>query len=122
MPKTTRLDLRQQVGQLLIMGFEGLAMDSKLRITLNSLEPAGVILFARNIETPQQTWNLLRESQATSPYPMFLCVDVEGGNVDRLQNVIAPTPSAEAVFATRNPRLYRMHGNILGLEVRALGF
>ena len=122
MPKTTKLDLRQQVGQLLIMGFDGLALDSKLRITLSSLGPAGVILFARNIETPQQTWDLLRESQSTSRYPMFLCVDVEGGNVDRLQNVIAPTPSAEAVFLTRNPRLYRMHGNILGLEVRALGF
>ena len=122
MPKTTTLDLRQQVGQLLIMGFDGLALESKLRITLGSLEPGGVILFARNIESPQQTWDLLHECQSTARYPMFLCVDMEGGNVDRLKDVIAPAPSAESVFATRNPRLYRMHGNIVGLEVRALGF
>lgn len=122
MPKSTKLDLYQQVGQLLIMGFDGLALDNKLRITLSALHPGGVILFLRNIESPKQTWELLRECQSTARYPMFLCVDVEGGNVDRLNKVFAPTPSVESVFATGNPRLFRMHGNILGLEVRALGF
>ena len=122
MPKTAALDLRRQVGQLLILGFDGLAMEAKLRITLSSLEPAGVILFARNIESPQQTWSLLRDCQATARFPMFLCVDMEGGNVDRLKDLIAPTPSAADVAATNNPRIYRMHGNVIGLEARALGF
>jgi len=104
------------------MGFDGLAMDSKLRITLASLEPGGVILFARNIDSAQQTWSLLRDCQSTAQLPMFLCVDMEGGTVDRLKNVISPAPPAEKVFATGNPRLFGMHGNIIGLEVRALGF
>lgn len=122
MAKTTTLDLRQQVGQLLIMGFDGLALDSKLRTTLATLEPGGVILFARNIESAQQTWSLLRDCQSTARFPMFLCVDMEGGTVDRLKNIIAPAPSAESVFATGDPRLFRLHGNVIGLEVRALGF
>jgi beta-N-acetylhexosaminidase len=53
---------------------------------------------------------------------MFLCVDLEGGTVDRLKKVIAPAPSVEQVFATGNRKLFRMHGHILGLEARALGF
>ena len=53
MAKTTTQDLRQQVGQLLILGYDGLAVDSKLRTTLSTLQPSGVILFARNIEEPQ---------------------------------------------------------------------
>jgi beta-N-acetylhexosaminidase len=122
MAKTTILDLRAQIGQLLIMGLSGLALDAKLRTTLSSLQPGGVILFARNIEEPKQTWSLLRESQATAQLPMFLCVDLEGGTVDRLKNVIAPAPPAEKVFVTGSPKLFRMHGNILGLEARALGF
>jgi len=81
-----------------------------------------VILFARNIEEPRQTWQLLRDSQASTPVPMFLCVDLEGGTVDRLKKVIAPAPSVEQVFATGNRKLFRMHGHILGLEARALGF
>src|SRR5260221_10818645 len=122
MAKTTTQDLRQQVGQLLILGYDGLAVDSKLRTTLTTLQPSGVILFARNIEESCQTWKLLRDSQATTPIPMFLCVDLEGGTVDRLKKVIAPAPSVEQVFLSGNRRLWRMHGNILGLEARALGF
>ena len=114
--------LRRQVGQLLIIGYDGLAIDSKLRTTLSTLQPSGVILFARNIEEPRQAWRLLRDSQRTTSVPMFLCVDLEGGTVDRLKKVIAPAPSVQDVFATSNPKLFRMHGKILGLEARALGF
>lgn len=122
MAKSTRLELRQQVGQLLIMGYDGVELDSRLRTMLNTLQPGGVILFARNIESPRQTWKLLKDSQATTPVPMFLCVDLEGGSVDRLKNVIAPAPSVRDVFDTSDRKLFRMHGHILGLEARALGF
>ena len=122
MAKKTTLELRQQVGQLLIMGYDGLEMDAQLQSMLSTIQPGGVILFARNIEGASQTWKLLRDSQATTPIPMFLCVDLEGGTVDRLKKVIAPAPSVEDVFATGDKKLWRMHGNILGLEARALGF
>jgi beta-N-acetylhexosaminidase len=122
MAKTKTQDLRRDVGQLLILGFDGTGIDSKLRTTLSTLQPGGVILFARNIEEPKQTWRLLLDSQAATRIPMFRCVDLEGGTVDRLKKVIAPAPSVEQVFATGNRKLFRMHGNILGLEARALGF
>jgi beta-N-acetylhexosaminidase len=122
MASTSKLDLRRQVGQLLIMGYDGLEMDTHLRTTLSSLQPGGVILFARNIESPRQTWKLLKNSQATTAFPMFLCVDLEGGTVDRLKKVIAPAPAVQDVFNTSQPKLWRMHGQILGLEARALGF
>ncbi len=107
---------------MLIMGYDGLDIDTHLRTTLSSLQPGGVILFARNIESPQQTWKLLKDSQATTAAPMFLCVDLEGGTVDRLKKVIAPAPAVQDVFNTSQPKLWRMHGHILGLEARALGF
>jgi beta-N-acetylhexosaminidase len=122
MAKNTAKDLRRQVGQLLILGFDGVELDDRLRNRLAALQPGGVILFARNIESPSQTWKLLREAQAACAEPQFLCVDLEGGTVDRLKNIIAPAPSVETVFATGNRKLWRMHGNILGLEARALGF
>jgi beta-N-acetylhexosaminidase len=122
MATTTTQDLRRQIGQLLVLGFDGVTMDSKLKTMLASLRPSGVILFARNIQNAEQTWELLRECQAAVSTPMFLCVDMEGGTVDRLKNVIAPAPSVQTVFKTGNRKLFRMHGNIIGLEARALGF
>jgi beta-N-acetylhexosaminidase len=118
----SKLDLRAQVGQTLIMGFDGLEMSGKLRTTLETLQPAGVILFARNIKEPRQTWELLRECQRAVATPLFLCVDMEGGTVDRMRDVIAPLPSAAAVFASGNRKLFRLHGRVVGQECGALGF
>ncbi len=122
MPSKASIELRQQVGQLLIMGFDGATLSTRLRMSLATLCPAGVILFKRNIEEPAQTHALLREAQKVASTLMFLCVDMEGGTVDRLRDVIAPVPSVAEVAAVGSKSLSRKHGRIIGNEVRALGF
>jgi beta-N-acetylhexosaminidase len=81
-----------------------------------------VILFARNVMSPQQTWQLLRDCQKHVAAPLFTCVDLEGGTVDRLRDVLGATPSAAEVFSARDRKLYRRHGEIIGANCRALGF
>ncbi|MGO9515671.1 MAG: beta-N-acetylhexosaminidase [Candidatus Korobacteraceae bacterium] len=122
MPSKSSLDLRQQVGQLLIMGFDGTSLSTRLRLTLATLCPSGTILFKRNIDEPAQTHALLREAQKTASTPMFLCVDMEGGTVDRLRDMVAPVPSVAEVAAAGSKKLFPKHGRIIGEEVRALGF
>src|SRR5690242_11626605 len=120
--KKTTFDLRQQVGQLLLMGFDGTESTARLRSMLGRLQPGGIILFKRNITAARQCWELLRESQKVVSIPAFLCVDMEGGTVDRLKDVIAPAPSASDIAGSGNKKLYRMHGRVLGDECRCLGF
>ena len=115
-------DLARLVGQLLIFGFEGTELSTRLKTTLGALQPGGLILFARNIETPRQTHALLRSAQRLVESKMFLCVDLEGGTVDRLRDAVAPAPSVAEVAASQRPRLFREHGRVIGKEVRALGF
>ena len=110
------------VGQLLIVGFEGVEMNSHLASVLTRLQPAGVILFARNIQSSEQTWQLLRHCQKCVDAPLFTCVDLEGGTVDRFRDVLGATPSAAEVFATDDPRMFRRHGEIIGENCRTLGF
>jgi len=114
--------VQNQIGQLLIVGFDGREMTSRITALLKRLQPAGVILFARNIKTPEQTWRLLRECQKCVSTPLFTCVDLEGGRVDRLRDVLGPAPSAAEVFATCDRKLFRKHGQIIGENCRALGF
>ena len=111
-----------QPGQLIILGFDGTEMSSQLASLLRHIQPAGVILFARNIKSAPQTHKLLRDCQACVATPLFTCIDMEGGTVDRLRNVIGPTPSAADVFATGDLRLFRKHGKLIGDSCRALGF
>lgn len=111
-----------KVGQLLIVGFDGTEMTPRLTSLLKRLQPAGVILFARNIKTAQQTWQLLRDCQKCVSTPLFTCVDLEGGIVDRFRDQLGPAPSAAEVFATGDLKLYRKHGQVIGENCRALGF
>lgn len=120
--KLNSLDLRQQVGQLLLMGFDGTEASARLRSVFATLQPGGIILFKRNITAARQTWELLRESQKCVSTPAFLCVDLEGGTVDRLKDVIAPAPSVADIAASGNKKLFRLHGRVLGDECRLLGF
>lgn len=112
----------EEVGQLLIVGFDGTEITPRLSSLLTRLQPAGVILFARNIKTPEQTWRLLRECRKCVATPLFTCVDLEGGTVDRFRDALGATPSAADVFATGESGLFRRHGEIVGANCRALGF
>jgi len=114
--------ISETIGQLLIIGFDGTEMSPGLRSLLTRLQPAGVILFARNITGGEQTHRLLRDCRACVPTPLFACVDMEGGKVDRFRNVTGPAPSAADVFASGDSKLYRKHGKIIGESCRALGF
>jgi len=45
----------------------------------------GVILFARNVAEPAQVAELTRNLKAAAPGPLLICVDQEGGRVQRLR-------------------------------------
>jgi len=120
MPKLKAI--REQIGQLLIIGFDGTEMSPPLRSLLARIQPAGVILFARNIVSAQQTYKLLKDCRACVATPLLTCVDMEGGLVDRLRNVVGPAPSAADVFTAADRGIFRRHGKIIGESCRALGF
>jgi beta-N-acetylhexosaminidase len=112
----------EELGQLLIVGFDGTEITPRLASMLTRLQPAGVILFARNIQSPEKTWRLLRECRKCVARLLFTCVDLEGGDVDRFRDALGAAPSAADVVATGNRTLYRKHGEIIGASCRALGF
>jgi beta-N-acetylhexosaminidase len=121
-PLIVKKTISQELGQLIILGFDGTEMSRPLAFLLNRIQPAGVILFARNIVSAEQTHKLLNDCRACVSTPVFTCVDLEGGTVDRFRKVLGPAPSAADVFATRNRRQFRKHGKVIGDCCRALGF
>ena len=66
------------IGQVLIIGFDGTEMLPGVASLLTTVQPAGVILFARNVTSAEQTHTLLRECQKCVSTPLFTCVDLLG--------------------------------------------
>ncbi len=118
--------LRRQVGSLFIVGLEGPELSLLEAAWLRALQPAGIILFKRNLASAQQVHGLIqalaKAVRADGHAGFFRCVDVEGGTVDRLRELIGPTPAAADVAATGRPEMYRRHGAIIGRMLATLGF
>jgi beta-N-acetylhexosaminidase len=115
------MTLRQAAGQVLVVGLEGPQLSALESAWLRLLQPGGVILFRRNIETATQTYELMRATMQAADRPLLRCIDVEGGTVDRLRDLIAPMPSPFAVAATNKTALFEAHGSLIGQEVCMLG-
>lgn len=114
--------MNANLGQLLTIGFESVEMSPRLGALLARVQPGGVILFARNIQSADQTFDLLQQCRERVATPIFTAVDMEGGTVDRFRNIFGRAPSAADVFASRKPSQYRKHGRLIGSCCRALGF
>jgi beta-N-acetylhexosaminidase len=122
MPRRRNVQLAEEAGQILIAGVSGTSLDAEERAWFRRIRPGGIILFRRNIEQPAQVASLLRDADHVGTTPLFRCIDLEGGLVDRLRDLISPMPSPAAVFATGKRTLYRQHGWLIAREARALGF
>ena len=93
---------------------------------LTKYDFGGILLFAGNVVDSAQTVTLIRDSQeaaikSAKGIPMFICVDQEGGSVNRVP--FGTTGSGNmALAATGDTSLTEESAKMLGDEIRALGF
>src|SRR5919106_134427 len=89
MPLATRRD----IGQFLIGSMPGTTIPVELRSLAREFDLGGVILFGRNIETPEQVAELSAESEALGRgMRAWVSVDQEGGRVARLKEPFTKWP------------------------------
>lgn len=103
-------------GGVLFLGFEGTVLTAAERGVLRRVEPAGVTLVPRNIESAPQLLALVGELRRLCPRAI-LALDAEGGRVDRLRRIVAPAPAAE-LLGYRPPRSARAAGRWVGSALR----
>lgn len=107
------------VGKHFLIGLPADELDPAAKVLLDEVRPGGVILFARNIKSCDQTRRLLDEIVAELGYRPLIAVDQEGGLVDRLRRVLAPLPAAARM---RSPDDARRLGRLAGEPLSILGF
>jgi len=86
-------------GLHLLVGFKGLTPDEELKSIIRDFRIGGIVLFRRNIQSPDQLLMLLEETQAfareTLGRPLWVAIDQEGGPVQRFMPPFTRLPSAQ---------------------------
>ncbi len=103
----------------LVVGLPDLELTREQRGVLEEVRPAGVILFSRNVKDSDQVRELVRTVGELEPRP-FICIDLEGGLVNRLSAIWGPLPTPAAAAAAGR-RAVKALGEAAGSACRALG-
>lgn len=103
----------------LVCGVAGMQLSPEERALLQDLQPGGVILFARNLQSPAQAQDLVASLRELPGNP-YVAVDLEGGRVNRLRALLGELPSAQEL-SRHGEEAARALGEACGAACAALG-
>lgn len=125
--------VRKDIGEMLLVGFRGTAIDSQSHIVrdIKQYHVGSVILFEydaptggrhRNVSSPSQLKKLCSDLQALSDEPLFISIDQEGGMVTRMKakDGFARTMTAKA-SARGGDDSVRRNAQVVAQELREAG-
>ncbi|MBK8023182.1 MAG: beta-N-acetylhexosaminidase [Chloroflexi bacterium] len=122
--------LERRIGRMCFVGFEGLTAPDYLLEWIRAGRVGGVILFARNVASPQQVADLTAAlNEAAGPEGIIVSIDQEGGTVTRMHAAegFTEVPGAMALAATASAvgddgeRHAERMAAVLADELRAVG-
>jgi beta-N-acetylhexosaminidase len=113
----------KQFGKFFNLGFEGTSLDEKNRGFFLRARPGGITFFQRNIVSPRQTAELIIQiKKLLEPDQPLICLDFEGGTVNRLRDFLPNMPSAREIYRSEYSRGAYNFGLNTGRVLASLGF
>jgi beta-N-acetylhexosaminidase len=94
------MTLREKIGQLMVVGFQSKQIDQHIKTMMTEYHVGGVILYDRNMETPDQVASLNNQLQDLAlknkhQIPLMVSIDQEGGKIVRMRDQVSPIPSQQ---------------------------
>lgn len=120
------MKLNELIGQHMLVGISGLTLTDSEKKFIVENNISGVVLFARNLSTPEQIRDLCAEIQSlrhktVSKAPLFIGIDMEGGRVHRLKAPFTQWPPLKTVGDLDAPTVAFHFAHRMGLEMMAVG-
>lgn len=125
----SKMTVEEKIGQLFMIDFRTwngqnfTKMNQEVSKVISDFKLGGIILFAENIESAEQTTRLCAELQnsiSNKEIPLFIGIDQEGGIVSRL-SMGTNLSGNMSVGASASKDIAYEYGKILGEELKALG-
>jgi beta-N-acetylhexosaminidase len=115
-------ELRYKLNQLFILGFDGI---NPPNVLINKLANGlgGVIFFTQNIQSKEQTLDSVNIIKKSSKIPPFICIDEEGGRVERTENIFGGKHFLSAKFACKNgEKFVKEQTKQIAVLLKSMGF
>ncbi len=118
-------DLKSLIGQLFVVGFNGYSVPLDFRKQIQEFHLGGVIYFKRNVQSPAQLAELSNEIQFScrakeDPF-LLVCIDHEGGKVNRLVKPFTKFPGNDYLGELGSPKIGFEFGMVIAKELKAVG-
>lgn len=116
-----------KIGQMILIGFPSTTVDSTVLKEIAAGKVGSVIFFEKNIP-PQNSFVALKKItwsyQQAAAIPLFICIDQEGGRVNRLKTKYGFPASITAAEMGKNKSLdsVRFYGESTASTLAGLGF
>ncbi len=117
------MTLEEKVGQLMIIHFNGEAVNDEAKRLIQEAHTGGFIYYnwANGLDSPEQVRRLSKELQALSRTPLWICIDQEGGKVRRLDKGFPYLPGNRELVEKKDPHKAEKWGYDYGLILKDLG-
>lgn len=124
MKKLSEMTLKEKIGQLICVGFQGYEFSDNLKYLIDNYYVGHIVLFTRNIKDIKQLFNLNKQiheyvMEKTGVMPI-ISIDQEGGMVTRIMTGATFCPGNMTLATGPKENAYKI-GKIMGEELRALG-
>jgi len=119
------MTLEQKVGQLFMVGFQTPEADDHIKDLITNKHIGNVILFDRNMQTPQQVKKLNASlqglAQQSNALPLLIGVDQEGGDIVRMREHVTRIPSQQQLGKGTTEKVEQT-AEQTATELQAMGF
>lgn len=119
-----KMNLDEKIGQMIIAGIPGTGLDINTKTLINDHKIGGIIFYGNNLETPEQSIQLINELKAENEQnllPLFLSTDEEGGEVSRAPGDLIELPNNDEIGMINDEAYSYDIGTIIGKELSAFG-
>ena len=121
----SHMSLDEKIGQMFIISYNSTSYNDELSNIMSTVKPGGFMFLGYNITTYNDTLKFVKDLKGSSEIPLFITVDEEVGNVERLAYLkedITHIPYMYDVGLKDDLELTYDVGKVIGREIGVLGF
>jgi beta-N-acetylhexosaminidase len=117
----SHMTLDEKLGQLFMVQSYDQFYSPSLEYMVNNLHAGGVIMYAFQMQTFDQTKHDIAEMKQHASIPLIVAADEEGGYVERIQNIFGHHAGALEIYDTGNVSLATQAGHRIAHDLQLLG-